>query len=403
MNIVTNHLLDLLLGLYTYTYPHEQSIECTEKVIEVPRPQGFRVSEIVNGIAIDELYPSILAGLNNNRKYWDEAQVCVFIARKVNLDSLTLGYLLQKRLHCKNFAILGLKEAKAEAHQIVILTNCRRIEKHIHLHRGRLDVDVVLWFCANNMPILIHNFNKFHITFNVKRPGCIQYILSRVHTLMNNNSYVLNFFGYQRFGTRNPITHILGKKILEGDEHGFLELLCNKVFKPSAQALEKILCSLDPGKLQKTLSKLACINYYRSLLELFVQAYQAYLFNKLLSMLWLNLLEKYIVRDALKKLKRDYAHLPVPGYKTRIDERIAKIYDELLAEENVKPEMFCVEILRNKCFYGDYRESVVAIEKFYFRVEGDNALELKFLLPPGSYATILLREILPVVNPLIYT
>jgi tRNA pseudouridine13 synthase len=402
--MVTNHLLDLLLGLYTYTYPHESSIECTEKDIEVPRPQGFRVSEIVNGIAIDELYSSILADLNNNNhKYWDEARVCVFIAKKVNLDSLTLGYILQKMLRCKNFTILGLKETKAETHQIVILTNCKRMEKHIHFHRGRLDIDVVLWFCTDNMPILIHKFNKFHITFNVKKPECIQYILSRINILINNNSYMLNFFGYQRFGTRNPITHILGKKILEGDGYGFLELLCRKAFKPPAQALEKILCNLNSDKLQKTLSKLARISYYRSLFELFVQAYQAYLFNKLLSMLWLNLLEKYIVRDALKKLKRDYVHLPVPGYKTRIDERISKIYNELLAEENVKPEMFCVEILGNKCFYGDYRESIVAVEKLYFRVEGNNALELKFLLPPGSYATILVREILPIVNPLIYT
>ncbi len=37
--------------------------------------------------------------------------------------------------------------------------------------------------------------------------------------------HILNFFGYQRFGSKRPITHIVGKKIVQKDFKGAVDVL----------------------------------------------------------------------------------------------------------------------------------------------------------------------------------
>ena len=37
----------------------------------------------------------------------------------------------------------------------------------------------------------------------------------------------MNFFGYQRFGSRRPITHLVGKSIVKGDYTVSLDYLLN--------------------------------------------------------------------------------------------------------------------------------------------------------------------------------
>ena len=38
---------------------------------------------------------------------------------------------------------------------------------------------------------------------------------------------ILNFFGYQRFGSKRPITHLVGKAIIQKDYQMALDLLLN--------------------------------------------------------------------------------------------------------------------------------------------------------------------------------
>ena len=116
-----------------------------------------------------------------------------------------------------------------------------------------------------------------------------------------------NFFGHQRFGTTRPITHLVGKAIVEGDfekaamlylakpsvhEHpssrnARAELRSTRDFKqalnnfPKQLRFERLMLSYlveKPDDFVGAFTRLPV-----KLQGLFVQAYQSYLFNRFLS------------------------------------------------------------------------------------------------------------------------
>jgi len=122
--------------------------------------------------------------------------------------------------------------------------------------------------------------------------------------------------------------------------------------------------------------------------QLFIHAYQAWVFNRTLSRLldgeWYD--EKY--------------EIPLVGYKTDLkDNRPENIIQEILREENVSQEDFRLQEmpeLRSEGSYrrafGDFRNfSVLSTDEDDLNMS-KNMMRLKFDLPKGSYATVLLRE-----------
>jgi tRNA pseudouridine13 synthase len=398
MIIVTDYILDILLGLYVYTYPILLNTR-TNFVVEVPRPQGFIVSEIINRVSVNEIYERLA---KNDEQTQEIGTYCVFIVKKTNIDTLTLAKKMCSKLFCKTFETMGLKETRAIAYQSIVLVGCKKIEKRLSINDGDVNADAILWFCSNKEPYLIHNANKFHITILSENPSAILYIETMLKLLDSYEWYILNFFGYQRFGSRRPITHILGKNLIKEDLQGFLNTLCSSSSTHrNMNSLENVLCKSSETNLEKVLINIANKPLYRRIIELFVNAYQSYLFNKLLSVTWLKLLNTFSITEALKRLKSDYRYLPLPGYATKASGAIAVLLDEILATEDIDMNSFCLKMLKNMCFYGDYRESLTkASEVVYNKYK--NGIKMTFLLPPGSYATIVLRELLRCA-PLLYT
>ncbi|MEM4513682.1 MAG: tRNA pseudouridine(13) synthase TruD [Ignisphaera sp.] len=388
-SILTEEILDIALGIHVYTYP-----KIDEKTIDarIPRPHGFRVYEIVNeidleSIDLDRPGEFDLDCRGNDNRY-------VYVVEKMNCDSHTLCKLMQKILRCKSCEILGLKEAEAISRQAVILRGCSKLIKIMRLQYGKRYIKAILWQCAPNL--VLHNGNKFRIRIITKDLNTVRERLRFVH----DYGYIfLNFFGYQRFGTRRPVTHFLGKLIIKNELDSFMDTLCNsRIHRLIKKAPEKIVCKnwLNHGNALKLVKRIP-----KDYILLYINAYQAYLFNSMLSKLWLKLLEIYRFEDAIKIMISEYTYLPIVGTKYYVHQRLVKeVLDEILSVEGINPSHFYVKTLAIEV-KGDMRQALAQAQnvKTYFSCKD---IELSFTLDRGCYATSFIRELLR-TDPLNYT
>ena len=241
---------------------------------------------------------------------------------------------------------------------------------------------------------------------------------------------ILNFFGYQRFGSRRPITHHVGKSIIQQNYEKAVDFLLNFCSEydteknnanrriiservSNASAIETIPKSMDIEisilkKLSETNDMKAAIRSISlQMRRFYIQAYQSYIFNKTLSLAFdygedlLNPKEGDVCFDRnymLGKFQNDpHQRLAVPlvGHsyfpKTRFDFYIQKI----LKEEEISIQDFFIKDFQEISIEGGFRNSLIQCNNF--EINNDT---VKFNLSRGSYATIVLREILKPENPL---
>ena len=241
---------------------------------------------------------------------------------------------------------------------------------------------------------------------------------------------ILNFFGYQRFGSKRPITHLVGKSIVKGDYEKALEYLLSfsskydseknnemrKLIserKSESEVIELLPYSMDIERnLLRQLSKdndpkRAIRSIPLALRRFYIQAYQSFLFNKTLSLAYEFEEELFLPttddvcfdkNSILGKFENDPAQklaIPLVGHsyykKSRFDYYIKKILDE----ELLIPKDFFIKDFQEISVDGGFRNASIN----YLNFEMDENM-IKFQLSRGSYATIVLREILKPLNPL---
>ena len=241
---------------------------------------------------------------------------------------------------------------------------------------------------------------------------------------------ILNFFGYQRFGSKRPITHLVGKSIVKGDYEEALEYLLSfsskydseknnelrKLIserKSESEVIELLPYSMDIERnLLRQLSndsdpKNAIRSIPLALRRFYIQAYQSFLFNKTLSLAYEFEEELFLPTTddvcfdknyVLGKFENDPAQklaIPLVGHsyykKSRFDYYIKKILDE----ELLTPKDFFIKDFQEISVDGGFRNASINYLNF-----GIDENMIKFQLSRGSYATIVLREILKPSNPL---
>ena len=241
---------------------------------------------------------------------------------------------------------------------------------------------------------------------------------------------ILNFFGYQRFGSKRPITHLVGKSIVKGDYEEALEYILsfsskydseknNEIRKliserkSESEVIELLPFSMDIERnLLKQLSsdsdpKNAIRSIPLALRRFYIQAYQSFLFNKTLSLahefeeeLSLPTIDDvcFDKNSILGKFENDPKQklaIPLVGHsyykKSRFDYYIKKILDE----ELLTPKDFFIKDFQEISVEGGFRNA--SLNYLNFKIDGNT---IKFQLSRGSYATIMLREILKPSNPL---
>jgi tRNA pseudouridine13 synthase len=140
----------------------------------------------------------------------------------------------------------------------------------------------------------------------------------------------------------------------------------------------------------------------------YISAYQSFIFNQSLSSAYLdgeNLFEaqssdvcfdsKGIIGKYVKGLDQ-YLALPFVGYsyykKTRFDYQISKI----LEQEEITPKDFFIKEMQEVSSEGGFRQSAIHCSDYSSH---DDMVE--FSLSRGSFATILLREIMKPSDPML--
>ena len=246
----------------------------------------------------------------------------------------------------------------------------------------------------------------------------------------SDNENILNFFGYQRFGSKRPITHLVGKSIIKGDYEEAIEYLLNFSSKydseknneirklisernSESEIIELLPYSMDIERnLLRQLSndndsKNAIRSIPLTLRRFYIQAYQSFLFNKTLSLAY-EFEEQLFAPEnddvcfdknfVLGKFENDSSQklaIPLVGHsyykKSRFDYYIKKV----LEEELLTPKDFFIKDFQELSIDGGFRNASIN----YLNFQIDENL-IKFQLSRGSYATIMLREILKPSNPL---
>jgi len=366
-------------------------------------PEQFFVSEI--------LKEKILDAISQSGTY------TVYKLKKTGIDTNhALSEIFKK--YGLRLKALGLKDANATTEQYVcdmsggranqrIITNKYILEEIGHVKKPLTKKDMI----GNHFKIKIDgaDFKKISEFSEYDR--------------------IINFYGYQRFGSKRPVSHIIGKAIIQKnfdfavetllshtseydspENSRIREALKNKsnytnIFKdiPYSMDTERIVLRemIEHGDSLKALRAIPI-----QLRRFFVEAFQSYIFNKTMSLAFeygqeLVKPEQHDVcfdrNDNLGRFENNPEQrlaIPLVGYsyskKNRFDNEISKVLDF----EQVKSKDFFVKEMQEVSEEGGFRQAVISCKNFSI-----DEPYVNFTLSRGSYATILLREIIKPSDP----
>ena len=367
------------------------------------KPEDFEVSEVIS----DQSLKSIS----------DQDGYAVYKLTKKNIDT---NHALSDILRKKGLRLkaLGLKDASAITEQFV---------------------------CSGNKGKSIDNYDSSK--YSLQKIGYVNKPLSKKDMIGNNfkikivdcknnlsefkeHDKILNFYGYQRFGSKRAVTHLIGKAILQKDFKKAVELVLSfrspYDSKENTEIREKLIDKSNYEKyfdqvppqmdIERTVlremissddSKKSIRQIPLSLRRFYIQAYQSFLFNHTLSSAFSdgeNLFEpkegdvcfdfKGIIGKYVRGVDQRLA-IPFVGYsyykKTRFDFQISKI----LEYEEISPKDFYIKEMQEVSNEGGFRQAAISCSNY--SSENNN---VEFTLSRGSFATVMLREIMKPEDPL---
>ncbi|MGQ0638280.1 MAG: tRNA pseudouridine(13) synthase TruD [Nitrososphaerota archaeon] len=322
-------------------------------------------------------------------------------------------------IHGLRLKALGLKDANATAEQFVCSTNTYKSPERFSTNRYSLER---VGFVAK--PLTKRDMVANHFEIKIEDA-----LFSKIEKF-NEYNKVLNFYGYQRFGSKRPVSHLIGKAIIQNDFERAVGLLLSfsteydlpentKIRKmledksnypkalneiPPQMDLERVVLK-EMAEYDDPLRAMRAIPL--SIRRFFVQAFQSYIFNCSVSLAFEDGEELFLPKqgdvcydkkNTLGKFENDLEQrlaIPLVGYsyhrKNRFDHQISKI----LEREQVHAKDFFVKSMQEVSDEGGFRQAVI-------KCEGFSVVEpmVNFTLSRGSYATVLLREIIKPQDPI---
>jgi tRNA pseudouridine13 synthase len=367
-------------------------------------PEDFQVTELIS--------KKVENSINDQNGY------AVYKLKKKRIDTnhALSGIFRQKGLRLKS---LGLKDASAVTEQFVCSGHTGKAIENFSSDKYSLDH---LGYVKK--PLSKKDMIGNH--FKLKISECQNNLES-----FTEYEKILNFYGYQRFGSKRPVTHLIGKAILQMDFNKAVDLILSFTSSYDSKENTEIRQKLsdkanyqqyfDQVPVQMDIERMVLkemiehgepIRAIRaipvSLRRFYIQAYQSFIFNQSLSAAFLDgedLFEAQsgdvcfdyngIIGKYVKGMDQNLA-LPFVGYsyykKTRFDFQISKI----LEQEEVSPKDFFIKEMQEASSEGGFRQAAIHCSNYSAH---DNMVE--FSLSRGSFATILLREIMKPQDPMI--
>ena len=381
--------------------------------------EGFMVSELVNE-SLD-----ISLSYNENHRY------PLYILEKRDIDSNHALFEIERELHMR-FRVMGIKDAKAVTTQYAGMERVmRNPPAELKSRHTRLTLK---GFTKHPLQKKFLAGNKFEIRIYNVRSSDLSGFVPHIRK-------VGNFYGLQRFGSERLVTHLIGREIVKRNFIQAVELLLCHTTEFDTQMSREIRDKcVDPSNYRQVLKMLPRgMDIERQVLSalvagrdtiaalravpitirrLFVQAYQAYIFNRCLSRAVMegeDLLQpqtedlcfemegpatfgRIIKYNPTSKTKLVPA-IRMAGYtfqpgKGRFENITRAIMQE---EEEVSAKDFYIKEMQELSHQGGFRQAPLWCTDF--RYERD-PLTVSFKLPKGSYATTLLREIIKPGDPI---
>jgi len=382
--------------------------------------------------------------------------MCVLVKRNRDMFLALEAVAKQLGISTKHIQIAGIKDAKAVTaqHTTVEGVSAEEIQK---IQVKGIGIRPIGYFHSKLSSYYLLG-NHFHITIRAitHSKSAIKERITRTVEELGTIGGVPNFFGHQRFGTIRPITHLVGKAIVQGS---FKEAAMLYLAKPSPhehpesrQAREQLQATQDfkqalkifPRQLHYERLMLKCLakksdDFVRAfrrlptkLRKLFPQAYQAYLFNKSLSRrigngLSLNRAEvgDYVVNversglpmpkmrrtattrtlaEISKAIQAGTMRLAIPliGFKQQPSKGVqGELEKQILQGEGISPENFRIALMPEISARGKLRTAITPLNNFLLDEISEDSVnpsrhkaQVGFTLYRGSYATIVLRELM---------
>lgn len=355
----------------------------------------------------------------------------VFILKKHNIDSNHAIIEIRNQLNLE-LRVIGLKDAKASTMQFATTIQKAR---NLPTRTKTYHTEICLIGYGNT---LLSKSDLWGNQFTVV-------IAEATHTNLNDFvpeiDHIANFYGLQRFGSERMVTHSVGREILKGNFRRASELLLTETTRYdtaySREIREQLSDSSNYNKLLGQLPKGMDIereivrsllykrDYIRALRaipigirRLYVQAYQAYIFNLCVSeslscgeditkCMDGDLCFEIEGNDVLGKVRKlnpsiDTSSTVLPalrlvGYSFQPGKgRFESTSQKILKEEGLTSRDFYIRDMQELSAKGGFRQSVLWCKEF----NHSGALQVSFKLPKGSYATTLLREIIKPDSPI---
>ena len=343
--------------------------------------------------------------------------LAVYILRKNGIDTTHALRDVEKKFGLVLRA-LGLKDSNAITEQYV---QAKTVSRSLEQIEGKNYSLRRIGF--SKKPISKQDMlgNKFKIKISDSANDIAQF---------NEHDKILNFFGYQRFGSKRPVTHLIGKAIIQENYQQAIDFLLsysskydteeNNHFrkliferKSDLEVIDKLPKSMDIeiGILRSLVKsndqKTAIREIPLQMRRFYIHAYQSYIFNRTLSMAFEYEEDLFVAKEndvcydrtgKLGKFQNELGQrltIPLVGHsyfnKTRFDYYIQKI----LEEEEVSPSEFLIKNFQEISIEGGFRNTSIQCDEFHV-----SNSTVEFQLSRGSYATIVIREILKPDDPL---
>lgn len=323
-----------------------------------------------------------------NNLFFDKrkGEYMVFKIVKKNIDTLRAAEYLSKDLDIplSNIIYLGLKDKNSTSIQYFFVKKAV-LRKRILVGEKILDDEHIsitpIGYVKKKPTRKVLMGNVFRVTID----GSLNEY-DKARSIMHEISEkgLPSYYGYQRFGVTRPNTHLIGKYLLlnlyNEAAHEFLEgaylsepvkLLLMRSSKRFSGSLgyEKKIYSLA----LKTGFYNSWQNFYTDLYKLFIESYQSYLFNRIVTLLFKhNININYDMRVC------------VPGANCLYPQNIV---DKVLLSEGIDTKIFIKRSVKG------WLRKILFKPKYTCLKRGNKGFSLSFYLDKGFYASIVLREL----------
>lgn len=386
--------LDRIIGISTYSTSQEGI--------------GGRIRAKPDDFVVTEILDSRITPKESGRY-----AVYLLAKRRIDTGHCLSEIFAKRRLRLK---ALGLKDAAAVTNQYLCATATGKGIAEFNTSRYRLQrigyVDRPLtkkWMVGNRFEITIQDATRSASEFG-------RYDIIR------------NYYGYQRFGSRRPITHRVGQAIIHSDYKEAIRLILSETSPfdtDEANALRQKLA--DPANhteclhvmpksmdIERTVigvlqeggdERVAFLALPLYLRRLYVQAYQSYLFNLTLDAAAAQSMSLYaqdgdVSFDETGRIGKyqngqgQRLAIPMVGYAYYKKTRFHSIIRDILYEQGVAPRDFYIKKMQEVSAEGGFRQALLECTKY-----AASQNHVQFTLSRGSFATMILREIMKPSDP----